>query len=67
MPEKWTGELVGVMHNYRIGYEELAKELNVSKPYVSMVLNGARSPKKAEEMFKAAVQKIVSKKERSES
>lgn len=44
MPEKWTGRLIGRMHNERITYEDLAAELGVTKSYVSMILNGKRSP-----------------------
>jgi len=31
MPEKWTGEVVGTMHNARITNTELAEELGVTK------------------------------------
>ena len=44
MPEKWTGRLIGEMHNHNVTYEELAAELGVTKPYISMILNGARKP-----------------------
>ena len=43
MPEKWTGRLIGKMHNEKITYDELANELGVTKSYVSMILNGMRS------------------------
>ena len=58
MPDKWTGRLVGLMHNEEISYAELAKELNVSKPYVSMILNGVRKPTDARERFESAVKAI---------
>lgn len=59
MPEKWTGRLVGRMHNERITYEEVAKELGVTRNYVSMVLNGNRKPPNAKERLQAAVDNIV--------
>lgn len=59
MPEKWTGEVVGLMHNARITYTELAKELGVTKSYVGMVLNGHRAPEGAEEKFRSAFDRIV--------
>lgn len=59
MPEKWTGRLIGKMHNERVTYDDLGAELGVSKAYVSMILNGARKPegiqKKLEDAFEAIV------------
>ena len=61
MPEKWTGRLIGEMHNHNVTYEELAAELGVTKPYISMILNGARKPagisKRMEDAFKEVVRK----------
>lgn len=54
MPEKWTGILVGRMHNKKVTQEDLAKRLGVTKAYVSMVLNGARNPVGAKERFESA-------------
>lgn len=59
MIKDWTGQLVGRMHNYRVTYEELARELGVSRAYVSMVLNGARDPADAETRFNAACDNIL--------
>lgn len=61
MVEKWTGRLVGKMHNERITYDELAEELGVSKPYVGMILNGRRNPPGAKERLEQAVDAIVEK------
>lgn len=44
MPETWTGNLIGKMHNKDVTYDELAKEMGVTKSYVSMILNGHRRP-----------------------
>ena len=62
MPEKWTGEIVGIMHNARITNTELAEELGVTKAYVGMVLNGHRAPEGAEEKFRAALDRIMTAK-----
>lgn len=59
MPEKWTGRLVGRMHNEKITYEELAEELGVTKAYVSMILNGSRKPEGIRERMEGAVDAIV--------
>lgn len=61
MPEKWTGKLVGKMHNARVTGKELAEELGVSRPYVCQVLNGAKNRKNAEADFNAAFEAILQK------
>ena len=35
MPETWTGNLIGKMHNKDVTYDELAEEMGVTKSYVS--------------------------------
>lgn len=59
MPEKWTGRIVGRLHNEEITYEELANELGVTKAYVSMILNSTRKPKGIKERMDAAVNAIL--------
>lgn len=61
MPKKWTGDLVGLMHNHRISKADLAEELGVTREYVSMVLNGHREPAGAKERFEAAVYSLIKK------
>lgn len=59
MPEKWTGQLIGKMHNSRVTYDDLAEKLGVGKAYISMVLNGSRSPKDAKRRFNAAYEAVI--------
>jgi transcriptional regulator with XRE-family HTH domain len=59
LPKKWTGVLVGFMHEHGITQIQLADELDVSPKYVSMVLNGHRDPAGAEEKFTAAAKRIA--------
>lgn len=63
MPEKWTGNLVGLMHNHKIKLEQLANKLGCTKAYVSMVLNGKRSPTNAEQTFQKAVEDLISERD----
>ena len=60
-PQKWTGVLVGRMHNARITLKDIAEELGTTEAYISMILNGSRMPKNAknrlEDAYKAAYQK----------
>lgn len=67
LTKKWTGNLVGLMHDYKITMSELASELEVSREWVSLVLNGHRSPAGAEERFTAAVHRIIERKSRGVS
>lgn len=59
MHKKWTGNLVGLMHDHKITKTQLAEELGVSREYVSMVLNEHRMPVDAESRFTAAVNSII--------
>ena len=59
MPEKWTGILVGKMHNAGVTCTEIAQQLGVTKEYVSMILNGKRTPPMAKERLNAAFTAIL--------
>lgn len=61
MPEKWTGTLIGKMHNEKVTYQDLADEMNVTKSYISMVLNGSRKPKGIEKRLKEAFDSVLEK------
>lgn len=61
MPEKWTGRLVGRMHNERVTYDDMAAELGVTKSYVSMILNGTRNPAGIRDRMEAAFDAVLEK------
>lgn len=61
MIEKWTGDLVGKMHNERVTNQDLAKEMKVTKSYVSMILNGSRKPKGIKQRMEAAFTSVLEK------
>lgn len=63
MLEKWTGDLVGKMHTAGISCSDLAKELDVSLGYVSMILNGKRTPPNIQQRMEEAVDSLIRKKE----
>lgn len=63
---KWTGHLVGKMHNNSISNLDLAAKMDLDAKYVGMVLNGKRTPKGARERFEKAVDEIIREKERVE-
>ena len=61
MPEKWTGNLIGKMHNNRVTYDDLAAEMGVTKAYISMILNGYRKPPEAKKRLEDAFNSIIQK------
>ena len=63
MLAQWIGALVGQMHNNKISKTELADHMGVSREYVSMVLNGHRSPVGAKDRFTAALNELIAAKD----
>lgn len=61
MPEKWTGDLIGRMHNAKVMRIELAEETGWHKSYITMILNGYRHPKDAEAKLNAAFDAIMAR------
>jgi len=61
MPEKWTGRLVGKMHNECVTYDEVAAELGVTKAYVCMILNSRRKPEGIQKRMEDAFESVISK------
>lgn len=61
VPEKWTGELIGRMHNAKVTQQELADELGVRKSYISMILNGSRNPKDGKDRLVGAFGRVLQK------
>lgn len=61
MPEAWTGNLVGAMHNAKVTYDDLAAEMGCTKSYVSRLLNCSRTPKNAQERCEGAFEAIMAK------
>lgn len=64
MTKKWTGNLVGLMHDHHITNNQLAEHMGMTYQYVSMVLNGHREPEGAEQRFKAAVNDLIREQDR---
>ena len=62
MPEAWTGLLIGTMHNNDITYDALAREMGVTKSYISMILNGRRNPRGVQKRMEGAVVDIIQRK-----
>lgn len=62
MLEKWTGSIVGKMHVHEITQEDMAKEMGVTKSYVSMILNGVRKPDGIKKRMEEAIDALIQRK-----
>ena len=63
MVEKWTGALIGKMHNNGIKQVELANKLGVTNAYVGMILRGERKPQNIREKFEQALNELIKEKQ----
>lgn len=63
MPEQWTAEIIGEMHLNGIKAKQLAAQLGYNPKYVSAILNGHRSPQKAEQAFRKSLKELVQQKQ----
>ncbi len=57
--ENWIAKAVGLMHINKITNKELAAKLGVTSEYISMLLNGKKSTKKAEKDILSAIDEII--------
>lgn len=62
MPAQWTADLLGEMHLAGVTAKQLAAEAGWHEKYLSVVLNGHREPKNAEQTLRAALSRLVEKK-----
>lgn len=63
MPAQWTADLLGKMHLAGVTAKQLASEAGWHEKYLSAVLNGHREPKNAEQTLRAALARLVEKKD----
>ncbi|MBQ7799655.1 MAG: helix-turn-helix transcriptional regulator [Oscillospiraceae bacterium] len=59
MPEKWTGELIGKMHNNGIKQVDLANHLGITNAYAGMILRGERKPPNIRERMENALNELI--------
>jgi len=64
MVAQWTSDLVGKMHQEKIKKKELANEAGWSYTYTVSVINGKKSPKRAEEKLNSALNMLIEKKKK---
>lgn len=59
MPARWTGELVGEIHNAGFTIKQVAAEAGLNPKYVSQVLNSEDESPKAEEKLRSALRRLI--------
>lgn len=59
MPAQWTADLISEMHLKSITKKQLAFEAGYTAEYVSMLLNGHRQPKNAEQTLRLALARLA--------
>ena len=57
--DSWIANAVGKMHVNKISNIDVAKKLNFTVEYVSMILNGKKTPKNAETRIMSAIDEII--------
>lgn len=63
MLEKWTGALIGKMHNNGIKQCELAEKLGITNAYTGMILRGERKPPNIRERMEIALDELIKAKQ----
>lgn len=63
MPAQWTGAFIGKLHVNSISAKEFAEFARINPKYLSVVLNGKREPKNAEQRFNVALAALIAAKE----
>ena len=61
MLAQWIGDFVGRMHRNRVTITELAQEMDVTREYLSMILNGHREPNGIANRMNAALDGVIEK------
>lgn len=65
MPAQWTATLLGEMHLAGVTAKQLAAEAGLNPKYLSAILNGHCEPKNAEQTLRAALYRLVKKRDAS--
>ena len=59
MLAQWIGDFVGRMHRHRITITQIAQEMEVTREYLSMILNGHREPPGISDRMNDALDRII--------
>lgn len=61
MLAQWIGDFVGRMHRNRLTITQVAREMDVTREYLSMILNGHKEPKGIEQRMNDALDNLIEK------
>jgi plasmid maintenance system antidote protein VapI len=61
MLAQWIGDFVGRMHCHRVTITQIAQEMDVTREYLSTILNGHREPNGIEQRMNDALDAILEK------
>ena len=59
MLAQWTGTVIGKLHIYQIDHKELAAKIGWNAKYLSVVLNGHKTPRGAEQKVTEALDQLI--------
>lgn len=62
MLAQWIGDFAGRMRLHRVTITQIAKEMGVTREYLSMILNGHREPPGIDKRVNDALDNIIEKK-----
>ena len=65
MLAQWIGDFVGRMHRHKVTITQLAQEMEVTREYLSTILNGHREPKGIEQRMNDALENLIQKQKHS--
>ena len=65
MLAQWIGDFVGRMHRNRVTITQLAQEMDVTREYLSMILNGHREPQGIKQRMNDALDNLIKKNSRN--
>jgi hypothetical protein len=65
MLAQWIGDFVGRMHRHRITITQVSQEMDVTREYLSMILNGHREPDGIERRVNDALDSIIQKQQKA--
>ena len=63
IPEQWTGELIGEIHNAGLSIKDVASEAKLNPKYVSQLLHGKCESSVAEAKLRDALERLKHSKE----
>lgn len=61
MLAQWIGDVMGRMHVHKITITMLAREMGITREYLSAILNGHKEPPGIQARLQAALDRLIEK------